>query len=87
MVDNSGGIVRSRRCCSDDGGPGRECNDGARSSLCHLALLELLLEHGLPNPPPSVCKPVFELLLVDASLLHEHDLILWRGVWVSEVLG
>ena len=65
-----------------------------RGLYCHpapcrgeLARLELLLEHGLPDPPPGVGEPVLELLLVDAGLLHEHDLILRRGVRVGEVLG
>mmetsp|Transcript_13720 Transcript_13720/g.31306 ORF Transcript_13720/g.31306 Transcript_13720/m.31306 type:complete len:340 (+) Transcript_13720:1285-2304(+) len=52
-----------------------------------LARLELLLEHGLPDPPPGVGEPVLELFLVDAGLLHEHDLVLRRGVRVGEVLG
>lgn len=52
-----------------------------------LARLQLLLEHGLPDPSSGVGEPVLELLLVDASLLHEHDLILRRGVRVGEVLG
>ncbi len=61
-------------------------DDAAAGGLLDLALLELLLEHGLPDPSARVGEPVLELLLVDAGLVHEHDLVLRRGVGVREVL-
>ena len=53
---------------------------------CDFPLLDLLLEHRLPDAPPSIREPVLQLFLVDTSLLHEHGLILGSRVGVREVL-
>jgi hypothetical protein len=50
------------------------------------SLFNLFLEHGFPYPSPCVSKPVLELFLVDPSLLHEHGLILRRGIGMGKVL-
>ena len=80
------GIVRCGSGRGDDGGARCKSDHCPTASLGHLALLKLLLEHGLPDSPPGVGEPVLELLLVDAGFLHKHDLVLRRGVGVGEVL-
>ncbi len=80
------GVIGGRGSRSNHGGPWCKSDNSSTSRLGHFSLFKLFFEHGFPNPPPGVGEPVLELLLINACFLHEHDLILWRGVWVGKVL-
>mmetsp|Transcript_7308 Transcript_7308/g.22504 ORF Transcript_7308/g.22504 Transcript_7308/m.22504 type:complete len:246 (+) Transcript_7308:313-1050(+) len=47
--------------------------------------LQLVFHQRLPDPPPRVREPIFELFLVDARLRHQLRLVLRRRIGMVEV--
>ena len=87
MIDNgSRREVRSRRRGIHQARSSTHGHNASCSRLLDLSLLQLLFQHWFPDPPPRVGKPVLELLLINASLLHEHDLVLRGGIRMRKVL-
>jgi len=51
-----------------------------------MILLYLPLHQRLPNPPPSIGKPVLQLLFIDPCRRHQLRLVLCRRVRMRKVL-